>query len=120
MKEVAKGESIHSLLSVLDVLTVSSLQHLINYSTVLYRCLFCDMFTRFTPKPFHIQGHTSNYKTVSAIARSDATVLRLPAKAFQIVLDRFPESLVRVVQVCSDCSLNSNKFVGLCTKDSMV
>lgn len=55
----------HSLLSILDVLT----------------------------------GHPAPYRTVSAVAVLDTTVLRLPARAFQIVLERFPESLVRVVQI---------------------
>ena len=59
------GDSVHSLLSILDVLT----------------------------------GHPATYRTVSAIAVLDTTVLRLPARAFQIVLERFPESLVRVVQI---------------------
>ena len=49
---------------------------------------------------FSFQGHTAAYKTVSAVAEVDSTILRLPAKAFKLVLDRFPESLVRVVQVC--------------------
>lgn len=65
VKEVSKGESIHSLLSILDVLT----------------------------------GHPSPYKTVSAAAVTDSTILRLPAHAFQIVLERFPESMVRVIQI---------------------
>lgn len=55
----------HSLLSILDVLT----------------------------------GHPAPYRTVSAVAVLDTTLLRLPARAFQIVLERFPESLVRVVQI---------------------
>lgn len=59
------GDSVHSLLSILDVL----------------------------------MGHPAPYRTVSAIAVQDTTVLRLPAQAFQIVLERFPESLVRVVQI---------------------
>ena len=59
------GDSVHSLLSILDVLT----------------------------------GHPAPYRTVSAVAVVDTTVLRLPARAFQIVLERFPESLVRVVQI---------------------
>jgi len=62
---VNTGDSVHSLLSILDVLT----------------------------------GHPAPYRTVSALAVLDTTVLRLPARAFQIVLERFPESLVRVVQI---------------------
>ncbi|KAJ8307609.1 hypothetical protein KUTeg_014840 [Tegillarca granosa] len=65
VKEVSTGDSIHSLLSILDVLT----------------------------------GHPSAFKTVSAKATVDTTVLRLPATAFQSVFERFPESLVRVVQI---------------------
>ncbi|ELU16432.1 hypothetical protein CAPTEDRAFT_138805 [Capitella teleta] len=65
VKEVGMGDSIHSLLSMMDVLT----------------------------------GHPAPYKTVSAAALVDSTVLRLPIKAFQIVLERFPESMVRVVQI---------------------
>ncbi|XP_077986845.1 patatin-like phospholipase domain-containing protein 7 isoform X2 [Glandiceps talaboti] len=65
MKEVYPGESVHSLLSVLDVIT----------------------------------GHPAPYKTVSARAVVDSTVLKLPAKAFCTVFENFPESLVRVVQI---------------------
>ncbi|KAI0219548.1 Neuropathy target esterase [Lamellibrachia satsuma] len=65
VKEVNKGECIHSLLSLHNVLT----------------------------------GRKSCYKTVSAVAASDATVIRLPMQAFQIVLQRFPESLVRMIQI---------------------
>jgi len=46
-----------------------------------------------------LTGHPAPYRTVSAVAVLDTTVLRLPARAFQIVLERFPESLVRVVQI---------------------
>lgn len=65
IKEVSQGESVHSLLSVMDVLT----------------------------------NHPSPYKTVSAIAAVDTTMLRLPAQAFKIVLEHYPESLVRVIQI---------------------
>ncbi|XP_064616209.1 patatin-like phospholipase domain-containing protein 7 [Liolophura sinensis] len=65
MKEVSTGDSVHSLLSILDVLT----------------------------------GHPSPYKTVSATAAVDTTVLRLPAEAFQKMFTKYPESLVRVVQI---------------------
>lgn len=65
MQVVNPGDSIHSLLSILDVLT----------------------------------GHPAPYRTVSAVALVDTMVLRLPARAFQIVLERFPESMVRVVQI---------------------
>ncbi|ESO01829.1 hypothetical protein HELRODRAFT_161000 [Helobdella robusta] len=46
-----------------------------------------------------IQGHTSHYRTVSAVAAVDTTVLRLPAQAFKVVLEQYPESLVRVIQI---------------------
>ncbi|XP_016067253.1 PREDICTED: patatin-like phospholipase domain-containing protein 7 [Miniopterus natalensis] len=65
VKEVLAGDSVHSLLSILDVIT----------------------------------GHTAPYKTVSARAASPSTVLRLPAVAFQGVFEKYPETLVRVVQI---------------------
>uniref|UniRef100_A0A8D0STJ5 lysophospholipase n=1 Tax=Sus scrofa TaxID=9823 RepID=A0A8D0STJ5_PIG len=65
VKEVLAGDSVHSLLSILDVIT----------------------------------GHTAPYKTVSARAAVPSTVLRLPAMAFQGVFEKYPETLVRVVQI---------------------
>ncbi|XP_047380278.1 patatin-like phospholipase domain-containing protein 7 isoform X1 [Sciurus carolinensis] len=65
VKEVLAGDSIHSLLSILDVIT----------------------------------GHTAPYKTVSARAATPSTILRLPAVAFQGVFEKYPETLVRVVQI---------------------
>lgn len=65
VKEVLAGDSVHSLLSILDVIT----------------------------------GHTAPYKTVSARAAAASTVLRLPAAAFQGVFEKYPETLVRVVQI---------------------
>ncbi|XP_058158775.1 patatin-like phospholipase domain-containing protein 7 isoform X3 [Dasypus novemcinctus] len=65
VKEVLAGDSVHSLLSILDVIT----------------------------------GHTAPYKTVSARAAAPSTVLRLPALAFQGVFEKYPETLVRVVQI---------------------
>ncbi|XP_053523792.1 patatin-like phospholipase domain-containing protein 7 isoform X1 [Artibeus jamaicensis] len=65
VKEVVAGDSVHSLLSILDVIT----------------------------------GHTAPYKTVSARAAAPSTILRLPAVAFQGVFEKYPETLVRVVQV---------------------
>lgn len=50
-------------------------------------------------KRLSLQGHTAPYKTVSARAASPSTVLRLPAVAFQGVFEKYPETLVRVVQV---------------------
>ncbi|XP_058380613.1 patatin-like phospholipase domain-containing protein 7 isoform X3 [Diceros bicornis minor] len=65
VKEVLAGDSVHSLLSILDVIT----------------------------------GHTAPYKTVSARAAVPSTILRLPAAAFQGVFEKYPETLVRVVQI---------------------
>ncbi|NWY08066.1 PLPL6 esterase, partial [Nothoprocta ornata] len=65
MKEVFPGDSVHSLLSILDVIT----------------------------------GHQRPYRTVCARAAEDATVLRLPVEAFSAVFEKYPESLVRVVQI---------------------
>ncbi|XP_055397671.1 patatin-like phospholipase domain-containing protein 7 isoform X4 [Bubalus kerabau] len=65
VKEVLAGDSVHSLLSILDVIT----------------------------------GHAAPYKTVSARAAVPSTILRLPATAFQGVFERYPETLVRVVQI---------------------
>ncbi|XP_077653316.1 patatin-like phospholipase domain-containing protein 7 isoform X4 [Urocitellus parryii] len=44
-------------------------------------------------------GHTAPYKTVSARAAAPSTILRLPAVAFQGVFEKYPETLVRVVQI---------------------
>ncbi|XP_015855023.1 patatin-like phospholipase domain-containing protein 7 isoform X5 [Peromyscus maniculatus bairdii] len=65
VKEVLPGDSVHSLLSILDVIT----------------------------------GHTAPYKTVSARAAVSSTILWLPAAAFQGVFEKYPETLVRVVQI---------------------
>ncbi|KAM6170165.1 patatin-like phospholipase domain-containing protein 7 [Rhynchocyon petersi] len=65
VKEVLAGDSVHSLLSLLDIIT----------------------------------GHPTSYKTVSARAATPSTILRLPAEALQGVLEKYPETLVRVVQI---------------------
>uniref|UniRef100_A0A4W3I9J5 lysophospholipase n=1 Tax=Callorhinchus milii TaxID=7868 RepID=A0A4W3I9J5_CALMI len=65
VKEVFPGDSVHSLLSILDVIT----------------------------------GHQRPYRTVSARATEVSTVLCLPVEAFQAIFEKYPESLVRVVQV---------------------
>ncbi|XP_077377015.1 patatin-like phospholipase domain-containing protein 7 [Festucalex cinctus] len=65
VKEVLQGDSVHSLLSILDIIT----------------------------------GYPAPYKTVSARAAVPSTVLRLPAAAFQSVFDKYPETLVRVIQI---------------------
>ncbi|KAJ8379678.1 hypothetical protein SKAU_G00004560 [Synaphobranchus kaupii] len=65
VKDVLPGDSVHSLLSILDVIT----------------------------------GYPAPYKTVSARAASASTVLRLPASAFCSVFEKYPETLVRVIQI---------------------
>ncbi|XP_043920255.1 patatin-like phospholipase domain-containing protein 7 [Protopterus annectens] len=65
VKEVFPGDSVHSLLSILDVIT----------------------------------GYPAPYKTVSAKAAVDSTILRLPANAFEAIFQKYPETLVRVVQI---------------------
>lgn len=65
VKEVATGNSIHSLLSILDVLT----------------------------------GHPGSFRSVSARAVKDSTILRLPAHAFKSMFEKFNESAVKVVQI---------------------
>uniref|UniRef100_UPI003AB05E27 patatin-like phospholipase domain-containing protein 7 n=1 Tax=Centroberyx gerrardi TaxID=166262 RepID=UPI003AB05E27 len=65
VKEVLPGDSVHSLLSILDIIT----------------------------------GYPAPYKTVSARAALPSTVLRLPAAAFQSVFEKYPETLVRVIQI---------------------
>ncbi|KAK1892499.1 Patatin-like phospholipase domain containing protein 7, partial [Dissostichus eleginoides] len=65
VKEVLPGDSVHSLLSILDIIT----------------------------------GYPAPYKTVSARAAVTSTILRLPAAAFQSVFEKYPETLVRVIQI---------------------
>ncbi|XP_029470328.1 patatin-like phospholipase domain-containing protein 7 isoform X3 [Rhinatrema bivittatum] len=65
VKEVLPGDSVHSLLSILDVIT----------------------------------GHPKPFKTVSARAAVNSTILQLPANAFQDVFQKYPETLVRMVQI---------------------
>ena len=65
LKEALPGDTIVSLLSVMDVLS----------------------------------GHLAPFKTVSAKAVEDSTVIRLQAFIFRELLEKYPESLVRVVQV---------------------
>ncbi|KAG5272919.1 hypothetical protein AALO_G00170730 [Alosa alosa] len=65
VKDVHPGDSVHSLLSILDIIT----------------------------------GYPAPYKTVSARAASRSTILRLPASAFQSVFKKYPETLVRVIQI---------------------
>uniref|UniRef100_A0A8D2LQG2 lysophospholipase n=1 Tax=Varanus komodoensis TaxID=61221 RepID=A0A8D2LQG2_VARKO len=86
VKEVLAGDSVHSLLSILDVIT----------------------------------GHPAPYKTVSARAAVPSTILRLPASAFQDIFQKYPETLVRVVQVRptvlpwgQGCPLRQNQAIPL-------
>ncbi|XP_069559841.1 patatin-like phospholipase domain-containing protein 7a isoform X2 [Brachyistius frenatus] len=65
VKDVLPGDSVHSLLSILDIIT----------------------------------GYPAPYKTVSARAATRATILRLPASAFDSVFKKYPETLVRVIQI---------------------
>uniref|UniRef100_A0AAR2J3N2 lysophospholipase n=1 Tax=Pygocentrus nattereri TaxID=42514 RepID=A0AAR2J3N2_PYGNA len=65
VKDVLPGDSVHSLLSILDIIT----------------------------------GYPAPYKTVSARAAVRSTILRLPASAFQSVFEKYPETLVRVIQI---------------------
>ncbi|KAF1388778.1 hypothetical protein PFLUV_G00066190 [Perca fluviatilis] len=65
VKDVLPGDSVHSLLSILDIIT----------------------------------GYPAPYKTVSARAAVATTILRLPAAAFQSVFDKYPETMVRVIQI---------------------
>ena len=53
-----------------------------------------------------VQGHQKPYRTVSARAAEVSTVLRLPVEAFLAIFEKYPESLVRVVQV-GCCVFNS-------------
>lgn len=52
------------------------------------------------------QGYPAPYKTVSARAAAPSTVLRLPAAAFQLVFETYPETLVRVIQVESNVEMS--------------
>ncbi|XP_060926722.1 patatin-like phospholipase domain-containing protein 7a [Limanda limanda] len=65
VKDVHPGDSVHSLLSILDIIT----------------------------------GYPAPYKTVSARAATHSTILRLPASAFESVFKKYPETLVRVIQI---------------------
>ncbi|KAM4675841.1 patatin-like phospholipase domain-containing protein 6 [Discoglossus pictus] len=65
MKSVPPGDNVHSLLSILDVLT----------------------------------GHQRPYRTVTAQAAEKSTLLRLPVEAFCTTFQKYPQSLVRTVQI---------------------
>lgn len=46
-----------------------------------------------------LTGHPHPYKTVSAKAVEDSTVVRLPMAAFQEVFTEYPDSFIRIMQV---------------------
>lgn len=46
-----------------------------------------------------LTGHPKPYKTVSARAMEDSTVVRLPMAAFQEVFQEYPDTFIRVMQV---------------------
>lgn len=46
-----------------------------------------------------LTGHPAPFKTVSARAECDCTVLRLRAVAFSEIFERYPESWIRAVQI---------------------
>ncbi|XP_025195605.1 neuropathy target esterase sws isoform X3 [Melanaphis sacchari] len=46
-----------------------------------------------------LTGHKKNYKTVSAQALEDSTIVRLPVAAFQEIFHDYPDSLVQIIQV---------------------
>ncbi|XP_066994336.1 neuropathy target esterase sws isoform X2 [Anabrus simplex] len=46
-----------------------------------------------------LTGHPNPYKTVSARAVEDSTIVRLPMAAFQEVFEEYPEIFIRVMQV---------------------
>lgn len=45
------------------------------------------------------QGHPQPFKTVSAQALEDSSVLKLPVDAFREVFEKNPETFVRVIQI---------------------
>lgn len=53
------------------------------------------------------KGYPAPYKTVSARAAVPSTILRLPAAAFQSVFEKYPETLVRVIQVKRPLTMRS-------------
>ncbi|XP_053573914.1 patatin-like phospholipase domain-containing protein 6 isoform X2 [Bombina bombina] len=65
MKSIPPGENVHSLLSILDVLT----------------------------------GHQRPYRTVTAKATEKSTLLRLPIETFCNIFHKYPECLIRTVQI---------------------
>lgn len=127
VKDVLPGDSVHSLLSILDIITVSSAVLYLNWmvwcpvdvqATSTVFCFFTvacgvneitvnvvnqrDQFVvrfRFFCSFWPSQGYPAPYKTVLARAATRSTILRLPASAFESVFKKYPETLVRVIQV---------------------
>lgn len=60
------------------------------------------------------QGYPAPYKTVLARAATRSTILRLPASAFESVFKKYPETLVRVIQVTDCLSVNIQYVVFHC------
>ena len=55
-----------------------------------------------------ISGRPEKLRTVSAKAQCDTTLVRMPFSAFTPVFEKYPETLIRVVQVSS---LSCNEFL---------
>lgn len=148
VKDVLPGDSVHSLLSILDIITVSP-SFLPSIFLDLMLVFFvsdddqmtsgCSTAVRHhrateprvssgggrggageavmfvsrsvpsvgvrTSVPLRFQGYPSPYKTVLARAATRSTILRLPALAFESVFKKYPETLVRVIQVRAVCQL---------------
>ncbi|KAB0400630.1 hypothetical protein E2I00_013672, partial [Balaenoptera physalus] len=104
VKEVVPGDSVNSLLSILDVITVSD-QYGGGWGGWLGGHSHQAGLERVTPRApisdasLMLPGHQHPQRTVSARAARDSTVLRLPVEAFSAVFTKYPESLVRVVQI---------------------
>uniref|UniRef100_A0A8C1PJJ1 lysophospholipase n=1 Tax=Cyprinus carpio TaxID=7962 RepID=A0A8C1PJJ1_CYPCA len=93
VKDVLPGDSVHSLLSILDIIT----------------------------------GYPAPYKTVFARAAVRSTILRLPASAFQSVFEKYPETLVRVIQVQRGLTLSmavcisvTSSLLNICLNHSVI
>ncbi|EMP26325.1 Neuropathy target esterase, partial [Chelonia mydas] len=107
VKEVFPGDSVHSLLSILDVIT----GHQRPYRTVSARAgedstvlrlpveALSAGFEKYPERPVRVvQTLPFPYRTVSARAGEDSTVLRLPVEALSAGFEKYPERPVRVVQ----------------------
>ncbi|CAG01292.1 unnamed protein product, partial [Tetraodon nigroviridis] len=108
VKEVYPGDSVHSLLSILDVITVGFTNNLLTHAhTRVLHAAHCCANTQpgrcaNSRKQSELSvavGHQKPYKTVSARAAEFSSVLCLPVEAFLSIFEKYPESLVRVVQI---------------------